>query len=87
VVIHDWSGLQRIAEFDPGYLYLQRWRSGLSCPGLNQFRHCEEAKQPEMRRLTGLPRRFGARNDERRVSPRRSAFARPGAFNMKRLSQ
>jgi CRP-like cAMP-binding protein len=24
VVIHDWEGLQRIAEFDPAYLYLER---------------------------------------------------------------
>lgn len=24
VVIHDWQGLQRVAEFDPGYLYLER---------------------------------------------------------------
>lgn len=24
VVIHDWEGLQRVAEFDPAYLYLER---------------------------------------------------------------
>jgi CRP-like cAMP-binding protein len=25
VTIHDWNGLTRVAEFDPAYLYLEKW--------------------------------------------------------------
>jgi len=27
VTIHDWDGLARVAEFDPAYLYLEKWRT------------------------------------------------------------
>ena len=26
VTIHDWNGLVRVAEFDPAYLYLEKWQ-------------------------------------------------------------
>ena len=26
VTIHDWDGLARVAEFDPAYLYLEKWQ-------------------------------------------------------------
>jgi CRP-like cAMP-binding protein len=26
VTIHDWEGLARVAEFDPAYLYLEKWK-------------------------------------------------------------
>ena len=27
VTIHDWNGLTRVAEFDPAYLYLEKWQT------------------------------------------------------------